>query len=562
MGFLDYYSPAAVRQHYQTSPYGAQQDVFGGQGMNALIGGSQGGYDFSQMFGNVPTLVGQQKWSGGGNSTDVFTPKGAVISAPFDGIVQTMQTMNGPVPGELVMLTDPRTGFSMRLVHTKGLVKGGQVRKGQPLAIVDDPGMDMLRWPGGQYGQAPGGYQHAQVDFANSPGGFKDGPMGGQLNALQILTQGGFRPGQVVPRTPGPPEGMGGGMSGGPMGDMGMGMFGGMGMPGMGMMGMPPMMGMGMPPMGMGMPPMFGGPGMGMGMGGPGMFPGMSGGPMGGGLGSFGGGNFGMPGGGSSFGSMGAGSLPYGGGLPGIGGGTSFPGISGGSSFGNQPQFGSQSMFGTGSNPAPYSAPQFGDAPGVGPSPQSSQNLLNQEVFGNLTSPVTSVEQALRKHGISPMSGDPRVKAIEGKAGAVLAPVYAQIAANPGSIDNLPDLIDKQVTAAMAGSPVLFSPTEGRQAWTNISQAASQAQNALLNGGGSTFSPGLDFLLGTLTNDQDALSLFSNLMLGGLPSNMQNTIGSSYRQLPALAAYLASQHPNIGNKNFTSFVDLIMNGGF
>ena len=314
---------------------GGSQQSQGAPSPLALLGsgGAAGRYDFSGMFGNVPTLMGAQKWSGGGNSIDVFTPKDATIYAPFDGIVQTMQTMNGPVPGTLVMLTDPQTGFSMRLVHTQALTQGGTIRKGQPLARVNDPGMDMLRWPGGQFGNAPGGYQHAQVDFAGSPGGFTDGPMGGQYDARQILTQGGFRPTQQVPRTPGPPEGMGGGMG---MPGMGMGPMGMPGLPGMGMQGPGGMFGAGMPGLpGMGMPGM---PGMGMpGMSMPGMPPmmmppmmpgGMFGGPMGMGVGGPPGG-MGMPslpmlppflsGGLGPAGGPGVGGGIYGGGPPGTG---------------------------------------------------------------------------------------------------------------------------------------------------------------------------------------------------------------------------------------------------
>ncbi len=246
----------------------------GGMGMPSMGGQLQipQGADFRLMFSQTPTLEGMQKWTGGGNSTDVFTRKDAPLLAPFDGIVTgTGGTFGqgGPV------LTDPKTGFSMRITHGQPMAHG-MVKKGQPFAIVDDPSMDMLRWPGGQYGNAPGGYQHAQVDFASSPNGFGMGPMSSQGDAESILRQGGFTPTQMVPRTPGPPEGMGmggpGGMSPGGMGMPGGGMMGppGMmgGMPGMGMPGMGGPMGGGMPGMmpGMGMNPMMGGgmPGMGM----------------------------------------------------------------------------------------------------------------------------------------------------------------------------------------------------------------------------------------------------------------------------------------------------------
>lgn len=260
--------PVGAGQFGMGNPFGGNMGMqsIGGRGMLPQ------GADFRLMFSNTPTLEGMQKWSGGGNSTDVFTRKDAPLLAPFDGIVTgTGGTFGqgGPV------LTDPRTGFSMRITHGQPMSQG-PVRKGQPFAIIDDPSMDMLHWPGGQYGNAPGGYQHAQVDFSMSPQGFGQGPMSSQpgLDAESILRQGGFQPTQTVPRTPGPNEGMGGGLSA-MMSPGGMGMPGGMmmggppgmspggggmgmGMPFGGMMGSPMGMGMGMPPTGMGMGSPFG----------------------------------------------------------------------------------------------------------------------------------------------------------------------------------------------------------------------------------------------------------------------------------------------------------------
>lgn len=292
----------------------AQAQPMGAQGQR------DGGMPFSLPAGG---LYGHQKWDGT-NDVDVFLPRGTPIRANIGGTVLQAVPGNG-LQGRGYVQVRFDNGLFATFVHTQPTVQG-RFAAGQNIGTINDDSMNMLRWPGGQFGQAPDGYQHTDIRLSMR------GPVGGgpgnagEINASQYLQQNGYQ-GRLVGRTPGPPEGMGGGFPGGGGGFPGMGGPPGMGggFPGMGgpMGGMfggggPPGMG-GFPGMGggMGMPGMGGPPGMGMG------FPGMGGGMMGGGMGMQRPPMMGFPmpmggmGGGSMMGGM-MGQLPFGG-MGGIG---------------------------------------------------------------------------------------------------------------------------------------------------------------------------------------------------------------------------------------------------
>lgn len=265
--------------------------VGGGQDMQVGVGQTGDGWG----TGWLPQggLYGQQKWSGPGNDIDLFVSKGSPIYAPADGIVQQLgQAIQGPMGSIPGLIFSDSSGRSVRMVHVQPSVAPGQhVSRGQVIAYVADPSMDMLS-PAPI--QALGGqdYNHIDLAFGSSPNAFRYGSPseGGDVSAVGWLQQNGYQ-GNMVARTPGPPEGMAGG--GGMMGGLG-------GMPG-GFPGMPGGLG-GMP----GMPGGFGGTPFGdpMSM------------MMGGGMGGMMGG--GMPGGGSPFGG-GFGGSPMMGGAPSFG---------------------------------------------------------------------------------------------------------------------------------------------------------------------------------------------------------------------------------------------------
>src|SRR5690606_34306157 len=130
---LDYrIRDAAGRYHDPTPLLGPLARLPRADGLRPPVGSGQvglpGGVDFSFLFGGAPSRVVRQKGSGGWGIA-VVVPRGTTVCAPFDGVVQVMRVMNGRVPGAVVILTDPRTGFSMRLVHTQPLAQG-PVRRG------------------------------------------------------------------------------------------------------------------------------------------------------------------------------------------------------------------------------------------------------------------------------------------------------------------------------------------------------------------------------------------------------------------------------------------------
>ncbi len=299
-GFGGYPQNASMPSFASGSPYsgsspsqgwGAQFDPtsrFLGSSVPGTAQGQSGAYDFAPPL-PPGGIYGDQKWQPG-NGIDVFVQRGTPIFAMFDGVVEpnpaSIPSPVGPVPSFLLRGAN---GLTMQATHAQ-MTARGQVRKGQQIGVVNDPGLDIL----GPYQGMPDGFQHLDLTIGHG------GPFqvtGGDLNAKMALEVSGYQGRRVPGATRGPNGGGGGGlggfggggMFGGPggmfggmpgMGGPGMGMGGSMGFPGpgMGMPGMPPMGGMGMNPFGgMGMPGMgMGMPGMGM----PGMMP-----PMGMGMG-------------------------------------------------------------------------------------------------------------------------------------------------------------------------------------------------------------------------------------------------------------------------------------
>lgn len=220
--------------------WGAQFDptsqFVGSQG--GASGMAAGGYDFAPPLppGGV---YGDSKWMPG-NGSDIFVPRGTPIFAMFDGVVEPNPMMIpspvGPVPSFLLRGSN---GITMQATHAQ-MTARGQVRKGQQIGVVNDPGMDIL----GPYQGMPDGFQHLDLTIGHG------GPFplqGGDLNARQALEMSGYQGRRVPGATRGPNGGGGGGsMFGGPGGGQGFG-----GMPS-GMPGMPPGMGSGGPMGGLG----------------------------------------------------------------------------------------------------------------------------------------------------------------------------------------------------------------------------------------------------------------------------------------------------------------------
>lgn len=275
----------------QASPFGASP--FGSAGTMPGVASAPSNMPAGRSGSNsmpfsIPDggVYGMSKWLPGSQGADIFLPRGSPIRANQGGTVLKAMGGTGLSQGaEMIVQFDD--GTMARFRHVQPGIQGGRFKAGQVLGTVNDSSMDMLSRQVAQQIGAPDGFQHLDLSISRSGNFDPTGGGGGDINSAQWLQSKGYR-GKVVGQTPGPQQGMSGGMGG--LG-MGGGMFGPMGMPGMGgpmgmMGGMPPMMGGGMP--GMGMPPMMGMGGLGM--GGLGM-----GGPLMGGMGMPGGMGMGMP---------------------------------------------------------------------------------------------------------------------------------------------------------------------------------------------------------------------------------------------------------------------------
>jgi hypothetical protein len=148
-------------------------------------------------------VYGREKWVENSRGVDVFLPRGTVIRAPVSGVVVSPEDVVHPfapaVPG-LVLHGD--AGLWFLLCHVQPLATpGSRLEAGQPLALVDDPGLDCFPGPG----PGPSDWQHVDLNVAD------DGYFtwrGGDIHASQWLERTGYH-GQVVARTPGPPEAFG-----------------------------------------------------------------------------------------------------------------------------------------------------------------------------------------------------------------------------------------------------------------------------------------------------------------------------------------------------------------
>jgi hypothetical protein len=140
---------------------------------------------------------------------DIFVRRGTEVRAPH---ACTVRFQGIPVPGVGTigeMLLAYPDGRAVRFRHVQPRITSGTAPQGAVVCTVNDPTMDMLRWPAG-YPTPPDGYQHLDVSLATSVARLNpQGGAGGDVDAdTHIWEVGGGLPNiQLIPRTPGPPEG-------------------------------------------------------------------------------------------------------------------------------------------------------------------------------------------------------------------------------------------------------------------------------------------------------------------------------------------------------------------
>jgi hypothetical protein len=187
---------------------------------------------WATLVSGAQGLAGAKKWYTGPNANgiDIFVRRGTIVRAPFAGTVKFEQVPGGPMLiGQLTLThSDGRTvryrhvavsqqqlavfGFKFLVGPDGKLPEDQYVNQGQALSkvLVNDPSMDILHWPPG-YPTPPDGYQHLDLSLASHPSRMDPtGGAGGDVNAYQHIwgKKGGIPGIQIIPRTPGPQEGL------------------------------------------------------------------------------------------------------------------------------------------------------------------------------------------------------------------------------------------------------------------------------------------------------------------------------------------------------------------
>ncbi len=173
------------------------------------IGDSGQQENWADLVSGAPGIAGQEKWRPGSLGMDVFVRRGTEVKAPFAGTISTVGTTG------VIITAD--SGWAVRFVHVSRIapippispIHGDRVELGQVVATVNDPILDTLHWPGGQYGIAPDGFQHLDISTATNRSRLSMIPGdGGDVPTYPYTRiRGGIRNIVIIPRTPGPPEG-------------------------------------------------------------------------------------------------------------------------------------------------------------------------------------------------------------------------------------------------------------------------------------------------------------------------------------------------------------------
>lgn len=167
--------------------------------------------DWGNILSGAQGIAGRNKWYVGpdANGIDIFVPRYTVFRAPKECQMYFSTVQGGPgMVGEMILVF--RDGSAARARHVVPMQEPGYYAIGTPLAYVYDTNLDMLRWPQG-YGTPPDGYQHLDLALASAPERLNPaGGAGGDWNAYHVLWEllGGIPNITIIPRTPGPVEGM------------------------------------------------------------------------------------------------------------------------------------------------------------------------------------------------------------------------------------------------------------------------------------------------------------------------------------------------------------------
>lgn len=162
--------------------------------------------------------------------------------------------------------------------------------------------------------------------------------------------------------------------------------------------------------------------------------------------------------------------------------------------------------------------------------------------FNPWAEPTDTVRRAIMALGLNPASPDQNIRAMMRNAQGVWSTGIGRLAQS-GQGDAMAtdpqafqSFLQGIVSEGLKGGKILggFAPS----ALSNLNQIASGALNAGPQGGGSPFA---NVLAEILSSDTNAQALASNLLFGGLPSALAQTLSAPLSNLPTLAAQQREQ---------------------
>lgn len=170
----------------------------------------------AQFIVPVPNgaIYGKTKWLPGSLGCDLFLPRGSVVVAPAECVIEEIIGGYGISGGAEMILSLPDKSWAWRYRHIatfQGMRVGMTVRQGLELATINDASLDQLgkipAWAVQQSGGVfPDGWQHLDLSVNRGTDQFAPtGGGGGNVSAYQWLVGLGYT-GIVLARTPGPPD--------------------------------------------------------------------------------------------------------------------------------------------------------------------------------------------------------------------------------------------------------------------------------------------------------------------------------------------------------------------
>lgn len=154
-------------------------------------------------------VYGITKWLPGSLGCDLFLPRGSMVYAPADCIVEEVIGGQGISGGAELIIALADKSWAWRWRHVQaigGLTVGYHARQGQALATINDSSLDQLGAIPFWAGTFPDGWQHLDLSVNQGTDRFAPtGGGGGNVSAYQWMQGLGYA-GRVLQRTPGPPD--------------------------------------------------------------------------------------------------------------------------------------------------------------------------------------------------------------------------------------------------------------------------------------------------------------------------------------------------------------------